>query len=84
VEVLPSVDHSERSEAQLHEGDRVLSGDFERYCRECQRMQVRWAVELNRGCEKNWFDGVSIRASGREAARLSSSGFGGVDLAIVQ
>jgi len=32
VQVLPWVDHSERSEAQLHEGDRVWGGSVERSC----------------------------------------------------
>jgi hypothetical protein len=30
VKVLPPVDHSERSEAQLHEGDPVWEGSVER------------------------------------------------------
>ena len=30
VQVLPQADHSERSEAQLHEGDRVWEGSAER------------------------------------------------------
>jgi len=30
VEVLPRVGHNERSEAQLHEGDRVWEGSVER------------------------------------------------------
>jgi hypothetical protein len=30
VEVLSQVDHNERSEAQLHEGDRVWEGSVER------------------------------------------------------
>jgi hypothetical protein len=30
VQVLPQADHSERSEAQLHEGDRVWEGSVER------------------------------------------------------
>ncbi len=30
VQVPPQVDHSERSEAQLHEGDRVWGGSVER------------------------------------------------------
>jgi len=32
VQVLPRVDHSERSEAQLHEGDRMWGGSAERIC----------------------------------------------------
>jgi hypothetical protein len=30
VQVLPQADHSERSEAQLHEGDRMWEGSAER------------------------------------------------------
>ena len=33
VQVLPQADHSERSEAQLHEGDRVWEGSVERKLR---------------------------------------------------
>ena len=32
VQVLASVEHSERSETQQHEGDRVWGGCADRYC----------------------------------------------------
>jgi hypothetical protein len=44
VKVPPQADHSERSEAQLHEGDRVWEGSVDRNCE-----------PMN----KNWIEGVA-------------------------
>ena len=40
VQVPPRVDHSERSEAQLHEGDRVWEGSAERSCEPMDKNRI--------------------------------------------
>jgi len=45
VKVLPQVDHSERSEAQLHEGDRVWGGSVERNCEPMDKNRIEGVAE---------------------------------------
>jgi len=45
VQVLPQVDHSERSEAQLHEGDRVWGGSVERNCEPMDKNRIEGAAD---------------------------------------
>ena len=45
VGVLPQVGHSKRSEAQLHEGDRVWRGSVERNREPMDKNQIRGAAE---------------------------------------
>jgi hypothetical protein len=45
VQVPPSVDHDERSEAQLHEGDRVWGGRVERSCVPMDKNRIEGAAE---------------------------------------
>ncbi|MFM0176705.1 hypothetical protein PQR33_46330, partial [Paraburkholderia sediminicola] len=45
VEVPPRVDHSERSEAQLHEGDRVWGGSVERSCEPMDKNRIGGVAE---------------------------------------
>ncbi|WP_202944893.1 hypothetical protein [Pseudoxanthomonas spadix] len=45
VQVLPQVDHDERSEAQLHEGDRVWEGSVERSCEPMNKNRIEGAAE---------------------------------------
>jgi len=40
VQVPPQADHSERSEAQLHEGDRVWGGSVERNCEAMNKNRI--------------------------------------------
>ena len=40
VQVLPQADHSERSEAQLHEGDRMWEGSVERNCEPMDKNRI--------------------------------------------
>ena len=44
VQVPPQVDHSERSEAQLHEGDRVWGGSVERSCEPMNKNRIEGAA----------------------------------------
>jgi hypothetical protein len=45
VEVLPWVDHSERSEAQLREGDRSWGGSVERNRKPMDKNRIRGDAE---------------------------------------
>ena len=45
VEVLPQADHSERSEAQLHEGDRMWEGSVERNCEPMDKNRIQGGAE---------------------------------------
>jgi hypothetical protein len=45
VKVLPRADHSKRSEAQLHEGDRVWEGSVERTHEPMNKNRIRGAAE---------------------------------------
>jgi len=45
MQVLPQVDHDERSEAQLHEGDRVWGGSVERSCGPMNKNRIEGAAE---------------------------------------
>ena len=45
VKVPPQADHSERSEAQLHEGDRVWIGSVERNCEPMNKNRIEGAME---------------------------------------
>jgi hypothetical protein len=40
VQVPPQVDRSERSEAQLHEGDRMWGGSVERICEPMNKNRI--------------------------------------------
>ena len=44
VQVPPQVDHSERSEAQLHEDDRVWGGSVERSCEPMNKNRIEGAA----------------------------------------
>ena len=39
------VDHSERSEAQLHEGDRMWGGSVERHCEPMEKNRIEGVAE---------------------------------------
>jgi len=45
VQVPPQVDHSERSEAQLHEGDRVWEGSAERSCEPMNKNRIKGGAD---------------------------------------
>ncbi len=45
VQVLPQADHSERSEAQLHEGDRVWGGSVERNCEPMYKNRIEGVAD---------------------------------------
>jgi hypothetical protein len=45
VQVRPSVDHDERSEAQLHKGDRVWGGSVERSCEPMDKNRIEGGAE---------------------------------------
>jgi hypothetical protein len=45
VQVLPRVDHSERSEAQLREGDRAWRGSVERSCEPMNKNRIQGVAE---------------------------------------
>jgi hypothetical protein len=45
VQVPPQVDHSERSEAQLHEGDRVWEGSVERSCEPMNKNRIKGGAD---------------------------------------
>ena len=45
VKVPPQVDHDERSEAQLHEGDRVWGGSVERSCEPMNKNRIEGVAE---------------------------------------
>ena len=45
VQVPPQVDQDERSEAQLHEGDRVWEGSVERSCEPMDKNRIEGAAE---------------------------------------
>ncbi|MDP2110198.1 MAG: hypothetical protein Q8N48_01875 [Thiobacillus sp.] len=45
VQVPPRIDHGERSEAQLHEGDRVWRGSVERSCEPMNKNRVEGVAE---------------------------------------
>ena len=45
VKVLSLVDHSKRSEAQLHEGDRVWGGSVERNCEPMDKYRIDSVTE---------------------------------------
>jgi len=69
VQVLPQVDHNERSEAQLHEGDRVWEGSVERKSRADGQEPDR------RRCRS--------RRAGKKPQSFCGQGSGGVNLAVV-
>ncbi|MCQ4322381.1 hypothetical protein, partial [Stutzerimonas stutzeri] len=52
VQVLPQVDHDERSEAQLHEGDRVWGGSVERKLRADEQEPDRRRCQAGRAGKK--------------------------------
>lgn len=70
VKVLPQADHSERSEAQLHEGNRVWEGSVER-------------KTVSRGTQTA-SEAAPSRASRQETAKLLWSKRGDVNAAIVR
>ena len=45
VQVPLQADHSEQSEAQLHEGDRVWGGSVERICEPMDKNRIEGAAE---------------------------------------
>lgn len=45
VQVPPQADHSERSEAQLREGDRAWGGSVERNCEPMDKNRIQGAAE---------------------------------------
>ena len=45
VQVLPQADHSERSEAQLQEGDRMWEGSVERNCEPMDKNRIQGGAE---------------------------------------
>ena len=45
VQVLPQVDHSERSEAKLHEDDRVWGGSVERSCEPMDKYRIEGGAD---------------------------------------
>ena len=45
VQVPPQVDHSERSEAQLHGGDRVWGGSAERNCEPMNKNRIEGVAD---------------------------------------
>ena len=45
VQVRSQVDHDERSEAQLHKGDRVWEGSVERSCEPMNKNRIEGAAE---------------------------------------
>ena len=69
VKVPPRADHSERSEAQLHEGNRVWKGSVERNCETMDKNRIEGAAAQGE------------RAHNREALVVKESG---VNPAVVQ
>ena len=51
VQVPPRADHSERSEAQLHEGDRLWEGSVERNCEPMYKNRIEGAAEQGERAE---------------------------------
>ena len=45
VQVLPQADHSERSEAQLREGDRAWGGSVERNCEPMDKNRIEGVAD---------------------------------------
>lgn len=56
VQVPPQIDHSERSEVQLHEGDRVWGGSADRSCEPMDKNRIKGAAKEERKAER---EGVS-------------------------
>ena len=65
VQVLPLVDHDERSEAQLHEGDRVWEGSVERSCEPMNKNRIEGATE--QGERANYREALVIKARWRRS-----------------
>jgi hypothetical protein len=70
VQVLPQAGHSERSEAQLHKGDRVWEGSVEHKLRADEQEPDR------RRCRP--------RRAGMKPQSFCDQGSGGVDPAVVR
>jgi hypothetical protein len=70
VKVLPRAGHSERSEAQLHEGDRVWEGSVE------HKLRADGQEPDMRRCRP--------RRAGLTSQSFCDQGSGGVNLAVVQ
>ena len=69
VQVLPQAGHSERSEAQLHEGDRVWGGSVER------KLRADGQEPDRRRCRPSW--------AGQQPRNFCDLGLSGVHLAVV-
>ncbi|MFZ3124636.1 MAG: hypothetical protein WA129_05885, partial [Acidovorax sp.] len=65
VQVLPQVDHDERSEAQLHEGDRVWEGSVERSCEPMNKNRIEGDAE--QGERANDREALVIKARWRKS-----------------
>jgi hypothetical protein len=65
VEVLPQVDHSERSEAHLHEGDRLWGGSVERNCEPMDKNRIEGVAE--QGERARFREALVIKAERRKS-----------------
>ena len=65
VKVPPRADHSERSEAQLREGDRAWKGSVERNCEPMDKNRIEGAAEQGeRACDR---EALVVKAKRRKS-----------------
>ena len=65
VKVPPQADHSERSEAQLREGDRAWGGSVERNCEPMDKNRIEGAAEQGeRACDR---EALVVKAKRRKS-----------------
>ena len=65
VKVPPQADHSERSEAQLREGDRTWRGSVERNCEPMDKNRIEGAAEQGeRACDR---EALVVKAKRRKS-----------------